>query len=58
MVIRYFCGHFGIFSRIGLLYQEKSGNPAIISYNASIVKINNAMSSLGSVFGKKDFILP
>jgi hypothetical protein len=25
---RIFCGHFGIFSRFGMLYQEKSGNPA------------------------------
>jgi hypothetical protein len=22
------CGHFGIFSRFGMLYKEKSGNPA------------------------------
>jgi hypothetical protein len=24
-----FCGHFGIFSRLGMLYQEKSGNPGL-----------------------------
>jgi hypothetical protein len=23
------CGHFGIFSQFGLLYQEKSGNPGV-----------------------------
>jgi hypothetical protein len=24
---RIFCGHFGIFFRFGMLYQEKSGSP-------------------------------
>jgi hypothetical protein len=27
MAMLYFCGHIGIFSRFGMLYQEKSGNP-------------------------------
>jgi hypothetical protein len=26
-----FVGHFGIFSRFGMLYQEKSGNPGVYS---------------------------
>jgi hypothetical protein len=25
-----FCGHFGIFFPFGILYQEQSGNPALI----------------------------
>jgi hypothetical protein len=28
----YICGHFGIFFRFGMLYQEKSGNPGWASF--------------------------
>jgi hypothetical protein len=45
-----FCGHLVIFSRLGMLYQEKSGNPGanptIASYNASVVKTYSAVNSL------------
>jgi hypothetical protein len=27
-----FCGHLGIFSHFGMLYQEKSGNPGLRTF--------------------------
>jgi hypothetical protein len=32
MANRYFCGHLLNFPRFGVLYQEKSGNPALHMY--------------------------
>jgi hypothetical protein len=50
--------------KIGKKWQEiviitstPGGNPTIVSYNVSAVKINNDTSSLPSAF-KKSFILP